>query len=54
MLFRSYAQVFETAADTGSPLVVKFPGSEAAAQIAALTRAISVAADEPTQPSPAS
>jgi hypothetical protein len=50
----AYAQVFETAADTGSPLVVKFPGSEAAAQIAALARAVSDAADERSRQAPAS
>ena len=47
----AYAQLFETAADAGSPVVVKFPGSEATAQIAALTRTVTDAAD--AQPSTA-
>jgi len=50
----AYAQLFETAADTGSPLVVKFPGSEAAAQIAALTQALSTRAAVPARQAPAS
>jgi len=50
----AYAQLFETAADTGSPLVVKFPGSEAAAQIAALTQAVSARAEDPARQAPAS
>ena len=39
-------QQFEFAADAGTPLVLKFPGSEAAAQVTTLARTLCEAADE--------
>ena len=39
-------QQFEFAADAGTPLVLKFPGSEAATQVTTLARTLCEAADE--------
>ncbi len=39
-------QQFEFAADAGTPLVIKFPGSEAATQVSTLARTLCEAADE--------
>lgn len=50
----AYSELFEMAADTGSPLVVKFPGSEAAAQMAALQLTMSEGADELARAAPVS
>jgi pilus assembly protein CpaE len=43
----AYSQLFETAADSGSPLMVKFPGSEAATEVAALAQTLVEAAGKP-------
>jgi len=43
----AYSQLFETAADSGSPLMVKFPGSEAATEVATLAQTLIEAAGKP-------